>query len=232
MEPKQKKTKQQNTGLSKINPVEAKTENQKRFFQSYNNYQALSLSGFAGTGKSFVALAAALRSVDNGDYDNVLIIRSAVPSRDMGFMPGTKEEKTAVYESPYISICNKLYGRGDAYNILKQKRKLQFTTTSFLRGETFENCVVILDEMQNAAFSEIYTVLTRIGENCKIILIGDGHQDDLTSERFKEISGFNEIQKLLDLIPSCKKIEFDVDDIVRSGFVRELIIADNQIRGY
>lgn len=219
-----KSKKQQNNGL-KILPVTGKTSNQKLFFQRYKNYQVISLSGYAGTGKTFCALAQACKSIENGEFQEVLIIRSAVPSRDIGFMPGNKKEKMGVYENPYISICSKLYGRGDAYSVLKQKEMIKFESSSFLRGETFDNMIIIIDEAQNMSYQELYTILTRIGENCKVIICGDTRQDDLTSERYKEQSGYDLMLKKLELVPSCFKINFEVDDIVRSGFVKELIIA-------
>lgn len=213
-----------------LETVTAKTKNQKKFFQSYKHYPVISLSGWAGTGKTFCALAQALKSVEEDQYKSVMIIRSAVSSRDIGFQPGNKKEKMSVYEGPYITICNKLYGRGDAYEILKQKNILKFESSSFLRGETFENTVVIVDEAQNMSWKELYTIMTRIGDNCKVIVCGDVIQDDLTSERFKENSGYEKLLHTFDLIEEDQvmKISFDVDDIVRSGFVKQFIIACNQ----
>lgn len=212
-----------NTGL-KLLEVSALTPNQGLFFKNYNKHQVISLTGYAGTGKTFIALHQALRSL--GDvYKKVLIIRSAVSSRDMGFLPGSKKEKMEVYEGPYISNCKKLYGRGDAYQILKQKGLIEFESSSFLRGETFEEQVVIIDEAQNMSYQELYTILTRIGDNCKVVICGDVRQDDLTNERYKEVSGYAKILKTLELIPDCFSVMFDEDDIVRSGFVKSLILV-------
>lgn len=223
---KKKKKGQQNTGLRLV-PITAKTDNQKKFFGAYNKHQVISLSGYAGTGKTFIALYRALKSLEDGEVDNVMVIRSAVASRDIGFLKGDKNEKMGVYESPYIGICSKLYGRGDAYTVLKQKGQLTFESSSFMRGETFDNRVIIVDEAQNMSYQELYTLLTRLGENCKLILCGDMKQDDLTSERFKERSGFDEILKKLEMISPeyYTSIHFNVNDIVRSGFVKEFIIA-------
>lgn len=222
-----KKQKKQQTGL-KISEIEALTQSQRLFFKEFNNYQVLSMTGYAGTGKSFIALGRGLKEVEKGLYNEVLIIRSAVPGRDIGFMPGNKKEKMEVYEGPYIRICSKLYGRGDAYSVLKQKGIIHFESSSFLRGETFENSVVIIDEAQNMSYQELYTILTRVGENCKVIICGDTLQDDLTSERFKEVSGYAKILSVLRSIPSCYSIRFSADEIVRSGFVRELILATQE----
>jgi len=208
----------------KLLNIAAKTPRQKLFFQNYKKFEVISLTGFAGTGKSFISLYQALKSIEDGEYQEVLILRSAVPSRDIGFMPGNKKEKMNVYENPYASICTKLYNRGDAYSILKQKNIIKFEPTSFLRGETFENAVVIFDEAQNASEQEICTVLTRLGNNSKLIICGDSYQDDLTSERYKEQSGFLKVHHTLRQMDEVLIVEFDVDDIQRSGFVKNFII--------
>lgn len=227
MEPTQKKKNKngKDGGGLHLLPLTGKTYNQKKFFSMYPNFQVMSLTGYAGTGKTYIALGQALADVQSGKFNEVMIVRSAVPSRDMGFMPGNKKEKMGEYETPYIIICNKLYGRGDAYNVLKQKNHLKFESSSFLRGVTFENMVLVIDEAQNMGYQELYTILTRIGENCKVIMCGDTRQDDLTNERFKEKSGYDLMLKKLEMVPSCARIEFNEEDIVRSGFVKEFILA-------
>lgn len=221
---KKQKNKNQNTGI-RLLPLIGKNERQKLFFRNWRDYQVISLSGWAGTGKSFLAMGQSLLAVEKGDFENIIILRSAVSSRDIGFMPGNKKDKMGVYESPYISICSKLYGRADAYSILKQKNIIKFEGTSFLRGETLDNCIVILDESQNLSEQELTTVITRIGENCKLIIIGDAKQDDLTSERYKEQSGYTNILKTLKMMDEVYHINFEIEDIVRSGFVKNFIIA-------
>lgn len=228
MEPRGKKTKTQSTGL-KLVPVEAKTPRQKDFFRCFRENQVISLSGYAGTGKTFIAMYQALKAVENKDFDKLLIIRSAVASRQIGFLPGNKKEKMEVYEGPYISNATKLYERSDAYQILKQRNVIQFEGSAFFRGETFDNTIVIIDEAQNMSEMELYTLLTRVGENCKIIICGDVKQDDLTNERYKEVSGYINILQILDRVPDYyEAINFEIDDIVRSGFVREFIIASTK----
>lgn len=133
-----------------------------------------------------------------------------------------------VYEAPYINLCNKLYDCGTAYQTLKQKGILHFDSTSFLRGMTFDDCIIIVDEIQNLSYQEIYTLLTRIGDNCRVFLCGDLLQDDLTSKRFNEESGYGRILPALKMIESCEVIEFGVEDIVRSGFVKEFIMVTTQ----
>lgn len=209
--------------IKRITPL---TDNQALAFENYDNGHNIFLHGSAGTGKSFLALYLALETLqDSKIYDKIVIIRSTVPSRDMGFLPGSLADKAKVYEEPYIDICNNLCGRGDAYSILKQKGTVVFTTTSFLRGITCDNSIIILDEVQNCTDAEINTVLTRVGNNCRIIVCGDFHQTDL-NKKYDSTGVF----KLLDIVktmPNFDITEFTVDDIVRSGFVKQYLIARN-----
>lgn len=212
--------------LKKIDPL---TRNQSTTFDSFRgSNKHILLHGLAGTGKSFLALGLALEEVltDDSDYDKVLIIRSIVASRDPGFLPGSMKEKQRQYEMPYQTICTKLFGRGDAYDILTKRGKLEFTTTSFLRGETFENTIVIVDEIQNMTFHELDTIITRIGENCRILLCGDYIQSDLDRmEKDKDRSGIQKFIRVVDNMKSFDHIEFGIDDIVRSKVVKEYILA-------
>ena len=143
----------------------------------------------------------------------------------MGFLPGTAAQKMSVFEQPYTEICAKLFDNSSAYQNLKNKGIISFESTSFLRGLTVDNTIIILDEFQNLDQHGITTVMSRVGNNSKIILCGDKKQDDLSSERFKEISGANAALKICSRIPSMRTVEFNVEDIVRSGFARELALA-------
>jgi phosphate starvation-inducible PhoH-like protein len=213
------------------NEVTPKTDNQRKVFDAYKKDYNLFLEGSPGTGKSFLALYLSLKTIlsKKTEYKQLIIVRSAVSSRDIGFMPGSAKEKTKVFEAPYISICSELFGRADAYEVLTKQKVIEFQPTSFLRGTTFRDCIIILDEAQNLAMSEINTVLTRVGENCKVIICGDSFQDDLTSERYKEQSGFSRLKQILQKMESVYRVKFTIDDIVRSGFVREYIIAESEI---
>ena len=214
--------------LRKISPL---TANQEDTFGAYEEGKHLMLHGYAGTGKTFISMYLALRQLltqDSG-FDKIVIIRSVVPSRDMGFLPGNIKEKTKVFEEPYREICDDLFGRGDGYEILKAKGLIEFTTTSFLRGVTFNNAIVIVDESNNMTFQEIDTVMTRIGNNSRIIFCGDYRQSDLNKPHEKE--GITQFMKITSRINSFQHIEFEREDIVRSGLVKQYIIQKTEM-GY
>jgi phosphate starvation-inducible protein PhoH len=211
-----------NLSLKQIKPL---TETQIDAFEAYEEGLNLILHGFAGTGKTFLALYFALKTIlDNQSYNKIVIIRSTVSSRNQGFLPGNQKQKEAVYEKPYPPICSDLFGRDDAYEILKRNHKIEFESTSFLRGITYENSVVIVDEFQNMSDIELHTIMTRIGENCRIIFSGDIRQDDLTSERFNEKSGIADFLKIIKHLKEFEFIEFFEDDIVRSELIKSYII--------
>lgn len=202
--------------------VEPLTPNQEKVFEKYEKGMNIVCHGFAGTGKTFISLYLALKEVLSGKsvYDKIVIIRSVVPSRDMGFLPGNIKEKTKVYEEPYREICDELFGRGDGYDILKLKKLIDFTTTSYLRGLTFKNAIVIVDEAQNLNWGEIFTTLTRMGDTSRLILCGDFRQTDLKNNE----SGLKHMLNILKSMNSIAFVEMSKEDIVRSSFVKELII--------
>jgi phosphate starvation-inducible protein PhoH len=207
------------------------TDNQRVAFDFWDEGYNLMLHGIAGTGKTFLGLYFALKEVvqPNSQYKKVYIIRSTVSTRDQGFLPGSLKEKAKVFESPYVPICTKLYGRGDAYEILKGKGYVEFITTSYLRGETFDDCILLVDEVQNMGDGELHTVMTRVGENCRIIFCGDVKQDDLTSERKKELSGLRDFMKIIHRMREFEFVDFQVEDIVRSKLVKSYIIERDKL---
>jgi len=216
----------------KIRNIHPKTKNQERTFEAYDDGQNLILHGSPGTGKTFLSLYLALYDIfeyKENTHEKIVVIRSAQPSKDIGFLPGKESEKMANYQAPYKSIASELFGRGDAYEILKTKGLIEFQSTSFLRGTTIDNAIIILDEAQNLNYMEIKTVLTRVGENSRVIICGDVLQDDLTSSRFNQESGLLKAMNVFKNVPSMTHIEFSIDDIVRSGFVREFIIAESEL---
>lgn len=216
-----------NMQLKNISPL---TENQRRTFEAYRAGKNLMLHGMAGTGKTFISLYLALNDVINREaYDNITVVRSVVPTRDMGFLPGNQKEKSQAYEMPYFPIAQDLFGRGDAYDILKQKKLVNFITTSFIRGTTINDSVIIVDEVENMTFHEIDSVITRVGKNCRIVFCGDFRQSDLQKNEDK--NGLIRFMDIVDKLRNFEYIEFEQDDIVRSGLVREYIIAKTDL-GY
>ena len=164
--------------------------------------------------------------------NKLVIIRTAQSSKDIGFLPGSEKEKLAVYEAAYRAICSELFHRDDAYEILKQKGIVEFHSTSFLRGTTIDDSIILIDEVQNCRYQELRTVLTRTGDKSRVILCGDTKQDDLTSTRYNESSGLKDMMKVFNRMGHMSTVQFDIDDIVRSGFVRDFIIAENELGLY
>jgi len=214
----------------KIKKIEPLTENQKISFEQYHNGKNLMLHGIAGTGKSFISVYLALNEImnENKNYNKIIIVRSVVPTRDMGFLPGNSKEKTKVYEAPYYAICSELFGRGDAYEILKQKGLVDFISTSFIRGITLNNCIIIVDEIANMTLHELDSVITRVGKNCKIIFSGDFRQSDFTKEHEK--NGLVNFMKIINKMKSFSFIDFNENDIVRSSIVKDYIIQKDKLK--
>lgn len=201
------------------------TLNQEKTFQAYHSNKHLLLHGIAGTGKTFMSLYLALEEVldPSSIYDDIFIVRSVVSTRDIGFLPGDEQEKVSIYEAPYRSICRELFGMKDAYDALKQQNNVKFMSTSFIRGITLNNAVVIVDECQNLNFHELDSIITRLGKNSKIIFCGDYTQTDLTRENDR--NGIQKFMKIIKEIPDFETIEFTIPDIVRSDFLKSYIVA-------
>ena len=201
------------------------TENQTLTHDAYKNDKHLLLHGIAGTGKTFLSLYLALEDVLDPStvYDDVFIVRSVVSTRDIGFLPGDEQEKVSIYEAPYRSICRELFGIKDSYDSLKQQNNVKFMSTSFIRGITINNAVIIVDECQNLNFHELDSIITRLGKNSKIIFCGDYTQSDLTKESDK--TGIINFMKILKELPEFTTVEFGINDIVRSDFLKSYIIA-------
>lgn len=217
-----------------LNHIQPITDNQVRTFNAFEEGDNLFLHGCAGTGKTFISIYLALKEIQNGRSRRrkLIIIRTAQSSKDIGFLPGTEKQKLEVYEAPYKAICAELYHRDDAYDILKQKGIIEFHSTSYLRGTTINDAIILVDEVQNQRYVELRTVLTRTGDHSRIILCGDTKQDDLTSDRYKEASGLKDIMRVFNYMDSMTTVQFEIDDIVRSGFVRDFIVAENQLGLY
>jgi len=214
--------------LIDIDPL---TENQKRLFDSYSQGKHLVAYGCAGTGKTFITLYNALMDVldERTPYEKVYLVRSLVATREIGFLPGTHDDKADIYQIPYKNMVKYMFQMpSDAdfemlYGNLKAQETIKFWSTSFLRGTTLDNAIIIVDEFQNLNFHELDSIITRVGENSKICFCGDATQSDL--QKTNERNGIIDFMKVLRAMPSIDIIEFGVDDIVRSGFVKEYIIA-------
>jgi len=207
--------------LVSIQPL---TQQQEEAFHAFHNYDLISLLGSAGTGKTFLASYLALRSVAEKTHKKILIVRSAVPSREVGYLPGTLEEKEQVYERPYYPIFDQLINyKSNNYITMKEIGVVDFESTSYMRGETFDDTIVIFDEVQNASFQELDTVMTRCGENTKMLFVGDGKQADLRK------NGLEHFMQVLREMKSHTCVEFGVHDVVRSGIVKEYLIAKENI---
>jgi len=214
----------------KLKNVEPLTNNQKLTFEAYRKEKNLMLHGIAGTGKSFISLYLSMNQILNDDprYKKIIIVRSVVPTRDMGFLPGNNKEKTKVYEAPYLAIFSELFGRGDAYEYLKQKGLVDFISTSFIRGVTLNDCIIVVDEIANMTLHELDSVITRVGNNCKVIFCGDFRQSDFT--RSHEKDGLKDFMRIVQKMKSFEFIDFNENDIVRSAMVKEYIITKDKLQ--
>lgn len=210
--------------------IEPLTENQRVTFEAFDRDMCLLLHGIAGTGKSFMSLFLSLRQVLNKEdtrYKKIVIVRSVVPTRDMGFLPGSNKDKVKVYEAPYQAIFTELFGRGDAYEYFKSRNVVEFISTSFIRGVTLNDCIIIVDEIANCTLHELDSVITRVGKNCKILFCGDFRQSDFTREHEK--SGLMDFMRIVKRMKSFEFVDFTEDDIVRSSMVKEYIIAKDRL---
>lgn len=215
----------------KVKSIQPITDHQKSIFSEFEKGKHLFINGSAGTGKTFVSLYLALKElymkpVAETDIYGITIIRSAVPTRDIGFLPGDLETKTAVYEEPYRSIVDDLFER-KVYDELKKQGHVNFMTTSYLRGLTIDHNIVIVDEMQNMTEHEIDSIMTRIGNSSRVIFCGDFMQSDLVKLNDKRAMFF--LMDIVDRMGSFAHIEMNEDDIVRSGLVRDFIIMRNKL---
>ena len=217
-----------NDYLIDIDPL---TDNQKRLFGSYAEDKHLVAYGCAGTGKTFITLYNALADVlsENTPYEKIYLVRSLVSTREIGFLPGTYEDKSDIYQIPYKNMVKYMFQMpSDAdfemlYGNLKAQETIKFWSTSFLRGTTLDNAIVIVDEFQNLNFHELDSIITRVGENTKICFCGDATQSDL--QKTNERNGIIDFMRILRSMPSFDVIEFGIDDIVRSGLVKEYLVA-------
>ena len=211
-----------------INPI---TDNQKLFFKEWGEGKNLFAYGAAGTGKTFIAMYLALKDVldEYTPYDKVYIVRSLVSTREIGFLPGTHEDKSELYQIPYKNMVRNMFQMPDQmsfdmlYENLKHQETISFWSTSFLRGTTLDDAIVIVDECQNLNFHELDSIMTRVGQDSKIVFCGDVNQSDL--QRTNERNGILDFQRILENMDEFSTIEFGINDIVRSGLVKSYLIS-------
>ena len=224
---KRKKPINQNYFLD-VSPI---TENQQLFFDEWGKEKNLFAYGAAGTGKTFIALYLALKDVmdEEKPYDKVYIVRSLVSTREIGFLPGTHEDKSELYQVPYKNMVRNMFHMPDQtsfdmlYDNLKNQETISFWSTSFLRGTTLDDAIVIVDESQNLNFHELDSIITRVGQDSKIVFCGDINQSDL--QRTNERNGILDFQRILQGMEEFEEIEFGISDIVRSGLVKSYLIS-------
>ena len=217
--------------LDYIKKIEPLTENQEKFFKEYGKNQNMVAYGCAGTGKTFITLYNALLDVldPKSPYEKIYIVRSLVATREIGFLPGDHEDKSSLYQIPYKNMVKYMFEMPDdnsfemLYANLKAQGTISFWSTSFIRGTTFDNAILIIDEFQNLNFHELDSIITRVGENSKIFFCGDATQTDLV--KTAEKNGIVDFMNIINNMPSFETVEFQAEDICRSGLVKEYIIA-------
>ena len=211
--------------------IEPITDNQRVLCNSYAEGKHIIAYGVAGTGKTFITLYNALKEVldENTPYEKIYMVRSLVATREIGFLPGDHEDKSSYYQIPYKNMVKYMFQMpSDAdfemlYGNLRSQETIKFWSTSFLRGTTLDDAIIIVDEFQNLNFHELDSIITRVGENTKIVFCGDASQSDLT--KTNERNGIVDFMKIIRAMSSFDMIEFGIDDIVRSGLVKEYLIA-------
>ena len=227
--------KQKEITYSQLNEIKPVTDSQKVVFDSWKQGLNQFLFGCAGTGKTFVSLYLALSEVLKNDtpYDKVVMVRSLIPTREIGSLPGDEEDKAALYQVPYSNMMQFMFEQPNEqafeslYNRIKAQGSFYFLSTSFLRGLTFDNSIIIVDECQNLNFHELDTIITRVGQDSKISFCGDFMQSDLTKRNEKD--GLHDFVKILEEMDEFNISEFSIGDIVRSGFVRSYLIQKTKL---
>ena len=223
-----KKNKELNSStMVSVKPI---TDTQKIVFETWKKGQNQFLFGAAGTGKTFISLYLALKDIfdQKTKYEKVILVRSLIPTRDIGFLPGDEEDKSALYQVPYQNMVQFMFEMpneqafNSLYDKLKGQGSLYFLSTSFLRGLTFDNSIIIVDECQNLNFHELDTIITRVGQDSKIVFCGDFDQSDLL--KHNEKNGLHDFLRILEEMEEFNCSEFTIGDIVRSGFVRSYLI--------
>lgn len=212
--------------LKTIKPL---TPAQEDMFHAWINKDHIAAHGSAGTGKTFIGLYLALNDLLHFRQNKIIIVRSAVPTRDVGFLPGDLDDKVQYYETPYHDIFHELVGRKSTYKDMKDAGLVEFMTTSYIRGLTWDNAIIVIDEGENLTWHEINSIMTRVGDNTRVIFTGDLVQSDLDGSNKNGKSGMNLFLNVIDNINSFVSIRFNKHDIVRSDFVKSWIVAAEDV---
>jgi len=208
-----------------IRPI---TDSQIEAYEQWDKGRNLILSGAAGSGKTFIALYLALQELIKNRKKRLVILRSVVPTRDIGFLPGTQEEKEAAYLTPYIGVISEIFKNNPTlFTSFLKNGTIEFLTTSYIRGITLKDAIVVVDEFQNCNFHELDSIITRIGKGSRVIFSGDYYQSDFTNKKEKE--GIGEFLKIIESLKHFKKIEFTWKDCVRSGMVRDYLMTKEKM---
>lgn len=211
--------KSEEESVSKLIDLEPLNENQKKYINALKTSDQVIVCGFSGTGKTFIAATYAANLYITRQIDKIIITRPIVSvGKDLGFFPGSLEEKMAPWAAPVVEVLIEQLGKGVVETAVKNGN-IEVAPLSTMRGRSFKNAFVICDESSNTTIAEIMMFLTRVGQNCKVVINGDVRQQDI-----KEQSG---LSKILHLVKKYNMdipvIEFEVDDIVRSERVKEWI---------
>ena len=227
--PKRKPIRHSNKIVGSLSAYQPITKNQGIAFDAWNSGKDLVLSGSPGTGKTFLGMYFGLSEIFRPEsiFDQVVVMRSIVPTRDIGFLPGDEKEKKEAYTKPYVGISSELTGDPDGWSKLVQAKRVSFESTSFARGITIDNAIIVVDEMQNMTFHELDTIAGRVGVNCRVIFCGDYHQSDLSKENDR--AGLLKFLEILKLMKNFEVVTFGWEDIVRSDFVRDYIMTKEML---
>lgn len=225
MKTKQQQAESMNIRIDDLLTIEPITDHQHQAFNAWRDGDNLALIGTAGTGKTFLAMYLALEEVldRSSPYDQLIIVRSVVPTRDVGYLPGSLEEKLDAFTGPYRAATAEMFDDNKAYEKLIHNDYLKFESTSYIRGVTFDHSIVLVDECQNLNFHELDSVITRVGQGTKIVFSGDYKQSDFRSDKDKQ--GINTFLEILDQMKNFTTVTFTWEDIVRSDFVRDYIMT-------
>lgn len=194
-----------------------KTDNQRTALEAWFDGEHVALLGSAGVGKTTLGVYMACNALVRKEVKQIVLIRSAVEQREQGHVPGTQEEKDAKFEESYEQAFAKVFGHPKTYEWMKKRGLIKFRTTGNMRGLTFEDSVVIGDEIQNLNFEEINTLIGRLGVDSRLILLGDSVQCDL---RHYETRGLDIFEELAGELPNMTVVRFTRHDCQRHGLVK------------